>query len=123
MVRSKENLIAAWAFLIGIILAIVLGLFAESFTGVSRNVLYIGLVVLGLVVGFLIVGDKDAMNFLIAAVSLVVVSGLGNNSLLFIANISPILTYIVKILSALLVMFIPATIIVALKTVFSMTTI
>ena len=123
MVRSRENLIAAWAFLIGIILAIVMGLFADSFTGLSRSILYIGLVVLGLVVGFLIVGDKDAMNFLVAAVSLVIVSGLGNNSLMFIANLSPILMYLVKILSALLVMFIPAAITAALKTVFSMTTI
>lgn len=122
MVRSRENLIAAWAFFIGVIIAILVGIFADQLDW-ARNGLYISLVVLGLIVGFLIVGDSRSSNFLMAAVSLVVVSGLGNNSLMFISNLSPILTYLVKVLAALLVLFIPATIVVALKTVFSLTTV
>jgi len=121
MVRSRENLIAAWAFLVGVVVAILIGLFAEQLAGIARHVLYILLVVLGLFVGYLIVEDKGSATFLIASVSLVIVSGLGNNSLMFISNLSPILAYLVKVLSALLVLFIPATIVVALKSVFSIT--
>jgi uncharacterized membrane protein YiaA len=122
MVRSRENLIAAWAFLVGVILAILVGIFADQLDS-ARSLFYIALVVLGLVVGYLIVEDKNSTSFLIASVSLVIVGGLGNNSLMFISNLSPILTYLVKVLAALLVLFIPATIIAALKSVFSLTTV
>ena len=118
MVKSKENLIGAYAFLIGVVLAVIIGLFQPQLASAS-NIFYLALVLIGLLVGFLNVGDKDSNTFLLAAVSLVIVSGLGNNTLIFISNISPILLSLSNILSALLVLFIPATIIVALKTVFS----
>jgi hypothetical protein len=122
--RAKENLIAAWAFVIGVALAILTGLFSDYLIGTATNVVYVLLVLLGIVVGYLIVEDKESViTFLLASLSLVIVSGLGNNSLLFISNLSPILGYLAKILASLLVMFIPATIIVALKAVFSVTNI
>jgi len=121
MVRSKENLIAAWAFLIGVILAILIGIFADQLEGVSRTILYIVLVLLGGVVGYWVVEDSDSVTFLIASLSIVIVGGMGNNTLMFISNLSPVMGYLVKVLNSLLIMFIPATIIVALKTVFSIT--
>ena len=122
--RAKENLIAAWAFVIGVALAILTGLFSDYLIGTATNVVYVLLVLLGIVVGYLIVEDKESViTFLLASLSLVIVSGLGNNSLLFISNLSHILGYLAKILASLLVMFIPATIIVALKAVFSVTNI
>jgi hypothetical protein len=117
MVRSKENLIGAWTFLIGVILAVGVGLF-QSFLGSLSNALYALLVVVGLIVGLLNIADKDVMTFLLASLALVIVSGLGQYTLVFISQI-PILSSLSSILAALLVMFVPATIIVALKTVFS----
>lgn len=118
MVKSKENLVGAWAFLIGVILAVTIGLFQSQLT-VIETTLYLALVVAGLLVGILNVGDKDSITFLLASVSLVVVAGLGKDSLIFISNLNPILSSLSAVLSALLVMFVPATIIVVLKTVFS----
>ncbi|MDO8516503.1 MAG: hypothetical protein Q7S33_00095 [Nanoarchaeota archaeon] len=118
MVKSKENLISAWSFFIGVILAIVIGVF-NKYLGETSGLIYGILVFLGFIVGFLIVGDKESMSFLFASVSLVIVSGFGHSTLLFNSNISPILSYLSEILSALLVMLVPATIIVAIKTVFS----
>ena len=118
MVKAKENLIGAWAFLIGVILAVALGLFNQFFTGSTSNLAYATLVILGLIVGFLNVGDKDSTTFLLASLALVIVSGFGSSSLVYVSNI-PILGSLNAILSALLVLFVPATIIVALKTVFS----
>ncbi|MBT3397521.1 hypothetical protein HOA55_00775 [archaeon] len=118
MVKSKENLIGAYAFLIGVVLAVILGLFHETLKS-ALGVFYLVLVVLGLFVGFLNVGDKDSNTFLLASLALVIVSGMGNDTLIFISNLSPILSALSNVLTSLLVLFIPATIIVALKTVFA----
>lgn len=118
MVRSKENLVSAYAFLAGVVLAVIVGLFQNA-PNELKNVFYILLVILGLLVGFINTGDKDSITFLMASLALVIVGGLGNNTIMFIANLSPILSLLNTILQALLVLFIPATIVVALKTVFS----
>lgn len=118
MVKSKENLIAAYAFLIGVILAVVLGL-STQFLQRPSNVFYIMLVVIGIIIGYLNSGDKDSTTFLFATVSLVIVGGMGNSTLVFISQLSPVLAILNNILRSLLVLFIPATIIVALKVVFS----
>lgn len=118
MVRAKEKLVGAYAFLFGIVLAVALGLFQSKLTAMT-TAFYSLLVIIGLIVGFLNSVDKNTNTFLIASLSLVIVGGLGNNTLMFISNLSPILSSLSNILSALLVLFIPATIIVALKTVFS----
>ena len=119
MVKSKENLLGAYAFLVGVILAVIMGLLQKSITGSSAsNIPYIILVILGVLVGSLNVGDKDSMTFLFASVSLVIVSGFGQSALIYVASV-PVLSSLSAILAALLVMFIPATIIVSLKTVFS----
>ena len=120
MVKSKENLLGAYAFLVGVILAVVVGLFNQFLGGAALDLAYVSLVVLGMVVGFLNFGDKDTPMFLLAGLALVIVSGQGNSTLIFNASVSPILPYISDVLSSLLILFIPATIIVALKTVFSM---
>ncbi len=116
-IRSRENLIGAWAFLVGIILAVLVAVFAGSKT--SPIVLGV-LALLGLVVGYF-VPEKEVRTFLFAAVSLVLVSFAGIQGLVLDAAIRGI--EIGKIVSAvlgtLLVLFVPATIVVALKTVFS----
>jgi hypothetical protein len=121
MVRSKENLIGAWAFLVGVIIAVAVGLFQRYLIpgSAASNLPYAILVILGIVVGFLNVGDKDSNTFLLASLSIVIVGGLGNSTLIFISNLTPVLGFLSEIMQALLVLFIPATIIVALKTVFS----
>lgn len=119
MVRSKENLIGAWAFLIGVILATIIGLFQSYFGTDASNFIYSLLVVLGMIVGLLNVADKDAMTFLLASLALVIVSGIGKEAISFVSNIAAVLGSLGDVLSALLVMFVPATIIVALKAVFA----
>ncbi len=116
--RSKENLIGAWAFLIGVVLAVAVGIFQNNLQLSTSNTLYALLVLTGLLVGILNVSDDDSSTFLIASLALVIASGLGRNTLSFISNLNSVLFYLSSVMSALLVMFIPATIVVALKTVF-----
>ena len=121
-IRSRENLIGAWAFLIGIILAVIVGVFATLIGKGSISPVLLGLLaLLGLVVGYF-VAEKDVQTFLFAAVSLVIVSFAGIQGLVLSAavlgiNINQLIT---SILGALMLLFIPATIVVALKTVFSL---
>ena len=121
MVRSQENLMSAYAFLVGIILAVIIGLLnALHLLRSANSIFYLILVLIGALIGYLNAGDKDSTTFLFASISLVIVGGMGNSTLVFIANLSPVLSVLNEIVRSLLVLFIPATIIVALKVVFSM---
>jgi hypothetical protein len=120
-IRARENLFAAWAFLIGVILAVLVGISATIFSSVNINPFVMGvLALLGLVVGFF-VAEKDVQTFLLASVSLVIVSFAGMQGLVLSAAIMgvDIGKLISSVLGALLFLFVPATIVVALKTVFS----
>lgn len=118
-IKSRENIIGAWAFLAGLILAVVIGLFS----GTSPWILGV-LALIGLVVGYF-VPEKEVKTFLFASVALVIVSFAGIQGLVLDAAIRGIAIgkIITSVLSALLVLFVPATIIVAIKTVFSLSTI
>lgn len=109
VVRKNSNLIGSWAFLIGVVLAVVIG------AGLLRinSMWMLILVLIGLIVGLLNITGKEVESFLISGAVLVIASSLGNNELGSI----PILN---GILDALLAIFVPATIIVAIKNVFSL---
>jgi len=117
-VKSRENLLGAYAFLVGVILAVGFGLFNESLES-AGGLFYSALVIIGLIVGFMNVGDKNSGTFLMASVSLVVVGALGAEPLKYIALDNYVVTALRNVLGSLLVLFVPATIVVALKTVFS----
>ena len=119
MVRSKENLLGAYAFLIGVVLAVIFGLFNEPLEG-AGGLFYTTLVFIGLIVGFMNTNDKDAMTFLIAGLSLVIVGSLGADGLRYITLDNYVVASLRNVLGSLLLLFVPATIVVALKTVFSM---
>jgi len=118
MVKSKENLLGAYAFLIGVVLAVVIGMFNNALHQAS-GALYTVLILIGIVVGFMNVGDKDSHTFLLASLSIVIVGALGLEPLIYIAD-NIVVESLRNILGSLLVLFVPATIIVSLKTVFAM---
>jgi hypothetical protein len=119
-IRARESVIGARVFVLGVVLAIVVGAFSIDsllpfFSGV--------LAILGLLVGFF-VDEKDSKTFLLASVSLVIVSFAGIQGLVLSAAIKGIAIgkIISSVLSSLLELFVPATIVVALKTVNSLAT-
>lgn len=119
MVKSRENLIGAYSFLIGVVLAVIIGFFNDSIQP-AGSFFYTALVIIGIIVGFMNVGDKNSITFLMASLSLVLVGALGTNPLLYVPGSIFIVKVLRDILISLMVLFIPATIIVALKTVFAM---
>ena len=124
VMRSKENSLGAWAFLLGVVLAIVVGLSTSSFLSLSSITrfsaqIYGILVIIGLVIGFLNVTNRDSQTFMISGAILVIVSRFGMESVtgsLIGIGIGDVVT---SIFGALLALFVPATIVVALKTLFS----
>lgn len=104
----------AIAFIIGIILALIAGIVA---TFIGSAITTSILIILGLFVGFLNVSEKEVKDYLIAAVALVIVTSLGGNIL---GNVSLIGFYLENVLVAMMTFVIPATIIVALKEIYSL---
>lgn len=106
--KDIKTLLGAWAFLIGVVLAVVIGLFSIS----ADSIMAIVLVLIGLIIGLFNIGIEETMPFLFASVALVIVGFFGQNPL----SVIPVIQ---NILNSLLIMFVPATVIVALKTVFA----
>jgi len=104
---AKNKGFGGWAFLIGFLIALIFGII-----GVTSVIAWL-LVILGLVVGFLNVTDKESKDFLMSGAVLVIVSALGTGAM----SVIPVLG---NILNAMLLLFIPATIIVAIRNVFHM---
>ena len=68
-----EQKIGSYSFIIGVIIAVVLGL-ALPISATVQTWLTSILVVLGLIVGFINVGGKESKNFLMVATILVIVA-------------------------------------------------
>jgi hypothetical protein len=127
VIKSQENFVGAWVFLTGVLLAILIGIGATFFIPISKiavysSPLYAVLVILGLIAGMKVkVSGKDSQTFLIASAVLVVVSRFGMESVTGSLIGIGIGDLVSSVFGALLVLFVPATIIVALKTLFSIT--
>jgi hypothetical protein len=100
--------IGSWSFIFGFVIAIIAGFWQAS--GALLSVL----VILGIIVGFLNIQGRDAMKFLLASVSLVVISSMGHQAF------SVVGTYFGRMLVNLIVFTTPAAAIVALRVIFTL---
>ncbi len=125
VMKSKENSVGAWAFFIGVVFSVIIGistiLLPLEVVRAYSNFIYLALVVLGVVVGVSINAiGKESQAFLITSAILVIVSKFGMDSVTSsLIGIDAGFTAS-SIFAALLALFVPATIVVALKTVFGM---
>ena len=108
--KKSGNMLGSWSFLIGVVLAVVFGLLQVN--GLSTALVYI-LVLLGIIIGLLNIGDHEISPFLMAGAILVIVGSLG-------ADVVSRVNVLGRMFEALAILFVPATIIVALKSVFSL---
>ena len=111
VIEMKSHVLGSWSFLVGLILAILLGL---GFTGMYQTEVLWAVFLLGIVVGLLNITAKEVTPFLVSGAVLVLVSSLGVQVGVFDA-VAPI---VANILRGILTLFVPATIIVALRSVF-----
>jgi len=121
---DRQNLIGAWAFSMGIVIAILIGvtssLFPISFITSHSSQIYAILVLLGLIVGFSIkISKNNASLLLLSGAVLVIVSKFGMESVsgsIIGVGVGDIVS---STFSALLTLSVTATIIIAIKTLFS----
>jgi hypothetical protein len=116
---EKDNMVGTVgrvAFIIGVILALIVGLFSDQLGNVNGYIIG-ALIVLGLIVGFLNITEKETQAYIIATVGLVIVASLGGDKL---AEVPMIGTYLVNAFAAMISFIIPGVIVVALKAVYAM---
>jgi len=107
MAKKGGNQIGTWAFLIGVVIAILIGLFGNLGSGTLMPTI---LLILGLVIGALNISASESKDFLIAATVLVIVSNFGASAFIAIPKLA-------STLSALLMLFVPAAVIVAIRVI------
>lgn len=111
MAKKKKGLskLGSWLFILGVIAAIVIGI---SVATISKPMMAV-LIVIGLIVGLVNINAKETTQFLLAALALVIVASFGRDILGAIA-------FIGRILDAIMILIVPATVIVALKSVYAL---
>ena len=114
-----EKQIGNYSFIIGVIIAVVLGLAAPKLGGATAW-LWSLLIVLGLVVGFLNVSGKETKDFLWVTIGLVVVAFAGSAQISSWSNVQFIGPYLKGIFDSLLAFVVPASVVVALKEVWEL---
>jgi len=102
--------IGRWAFLVGVVLAVVF-----AFVGKMSPDVVAVLISIGFIVGLLSVSEEESQPFLMSGAVLIIASVFGQNAILSFAILD-------RMFSALLVIFVPATIVVAVKNVFGIAT-
>lgn len=120
MAKNKESSnntmakVGSWSFLIGLIIALVMGFFVKT---AAYPYLVSILIVLGLIVGFLNVTGHETMPFLLASVAMVIVMSMGG---VVLGNVQMIGGYLSGVLNSMMIFIVPATIVVALKAIFAL---
>lgn len=112
---GKQGKMGAWAFIVGVIVALALGLLPASLQSVGVPVL----VVLGLVVGFLNVTEKETSQYIMAAVAIMIAVYTAGSAIdAQLESLGRIGGYLVGLLSNINIFVFPATIVVALKAIY-----
>ena len=98
--------IGKWAFIVGLLIAVVAGLgFTQAWVGWV-------LALLGLIVGFLNIGDEETQSFLLASIALIVAANA-------VASLPWIGGYATSIIANLIAFLSAAVLVVALKSLFA----
>lgn len=104
----------SWAFIIGVVLAIVIGLLGTSVFAGFASMLPLVFVILGIVIGLLNISDKEITSFLVAVVALLVAGGVDWS---LIPTVGGMLGSIFANIASLMA---PAAVIVGIKAVWNM---
>jgi len=117
MVKKNNNKLkkfGAIAFIVGVVIALIAGLLTQI---IGEAITTSVLIALGLVVGFLNVTEHEVKDYLLTALALVIVTSLGGSVLGGIMVVGP---HLAGMLHAIMAFVVPATIIVALKEIYSL---
>lgn len=107
----STTLLGRWAFIIGLIISILLGFVTFGYSSLI-------LVILGLIVGFLNISDKEATHYLIAVIALMVIGVAGLQALSLFGT--ALYTWIQTVLTSFITFVAASGVVVAIKELFYM---
>jgi len=109
--------IGGYAFIVGVVIALLAGIAGGLVAGYAGGIALV-LVILGLIVGYLNISDKEVLTFMVASVGLIVA---GSANLLIIDTVVlGVGTVLQAILANIVVFIAPAVIVVGLKAVYAL---
>ncbi|MFH1209529.1 MAG: hypothetical protein V1663_01955 [archaeon] len=107
----------AWAFLIGVILALIAGLIpGGDLTGIITAVL----VIIGIIVGFLNVSDEETEKFLVTSVAIMIAVYTAREGMASLTTLGTIGDYMKSLLTNINIFVFPATIVVGIKAIYGL---
>ena len=116
-VHKAKRHVGDLAFVIGVLVALIAGI-ATSFVVAYEGAILLALVVLGLVVGLINIGEKETTAFLVASIALIVT---GTANLQAIDTlVSPLGTILSSIFGNIAVFVAPAALVVSVKAVWNL---
>ncbi|MDO8553221.1 MAG: hypothetical protein Q7S22_00300 [Candidatus Micrarchaeota archaeon] len=123
MAAKDESRYGEWAFLLGVVMALIVGLFSSQLEP-NTSVVFGVLALLGLVVGLLNITEKDINSFLIASIALLASSSaLSTLTELFNRlGVSQAGEFVSGFVGALGVFVAPAVVVLSLKAIYSLAT-
>jgi len=104
---SQGNM-GRWAFIIGLIIAVLLGFVTFTYASLI-------LVILGLIVGFLNVSEKESTNYLVAVIAMIVIGIAGLQALTVLGTLY---SWIQTVLTSFTTFVAAAGVVVAIKALF-----
>lgn len=115
--RKVTNKVIAYAFTVGVLLALVLGLLSQFVPPTAMPFLISVLVLAGIVVGFFNIGQEEAKDYVVYVTALVIVTGLSQGALGAVQVVGPALEAVLRTLMAFIV---PSVIIVAVRSIINL---
>jgi len=110
---KNAGAIGKWAFIIGLVIAVIAAFIGNS---ISASTVLLILFILGLIVGFLNIAEKQSEKFLISTIALLI---LGVGSISALSIIGTVSGYLNMILANLIAFVSAAALVVALKSIYS----
>lgn len=105
----SQGKMGRWAFIIGLIIAVLLGFLTFNYATLI-------LVILGLIVGFMNITEKEATSFLIAVIAMIVVGVAGLQTL---SVLGTLYTWVQTVLTSFTIFVAAAAVVVAIKELFA----
>ena len=117
VVSKLTNRVIAYAFTIGVVIALILGLISTSLSASSVAVLTSILIVAGIVVGFFNITHEERKDYILFVTALVIVASLSKGILGSVQIVGP---YLESIFASIMAFIVPSVIIVGLRAIMSL---
>lgn len=117
IVNKVANKMIAYAFTVGVVIALVLGLISSWLPESMLPYLTSILILAGIVVGFFNITPSETRDYVLFATALVIVTGFGGDLLSEIQSIGP---YLTSVLAHIMAFILPSVIIVGIRAIINL---